>query len=135
VIEKLQDLGYYVVPVDARRVARDSLRYKNIREELWETAKEHFRKGTISIPNDTELIDQYANIRGVDFVAGRLKLPSKKQMKTSAQIGYSPDRADSVNLTYAVDDSIFRRNRGFEWMPKKEPEVPLFAKRSEFTGY
>lgn len=130
--DKLEKVGFSVIPILAQSRARNPLLYKNLRAEMWETVKEHFRRGTISIPNDMDLIDQYSNIKNAEFFQGQLKLPSKQQMKKT--IGCSPDRADAMNLTFAVDDNRFRRYKNM-WLPAKAPEIPLFATRNTQTGY
>jgi hypothetical protein len=109
-LDRLTKLGYRVEPVDVRRKSlRDE--YKLIRDELWGTVRNQFEKGTISIPNDQELINQLSSVKAKDDYSksAEIQIQSKKDMKKAASVGYSPDDADALCLTYAVPDVLLKR--------------------------
>jgi hypothetical protein len=133
-IGTLRNLGCEIEPIDVRRTARNRDEYELVRDELWGTLKTHFEKGTISIPNDQELIDQLGSIKvkGYDK-RGRMKIPPKKDMRKDDSIGGSPDEADAICLTYAIPDEMLKRKSIDEddirdWQRRNK-------KRNSVTGY
>jgi hypothetical protein len=133
----LRAQGYRVETVDVRRTARNRDIYDSRRDELWGTLKEHFEKGTISIPNDQELIDQLGSIKIKDYVkGGKIKMPSKKDMRKSDSVGGSPDEADAICLTYAVDDALLRKIYLEDYDEDEERKYrQRNIKRNRVTGY
>jgi hypothetical protein len=129
----LERLGYRVESVDVRRKARNRDEYELVRDELWGTLKKHFQDGTISIPNDQELIDQLGSIKVKDYVKGKMKIPSKKDMRKADSIGGSPDEADAVCLTYAVPDELLRKIHQVDDDDDRERSKPQL--RNRVTGY
>jgi hypothetical protein len=139
-IDRLTALGYRVNPVDVRRTARDRDRYLKVRDELWGTLREQFENGTISIPNDQELIDQLGSIKAKDDYdkRGQIQIQSKKAMKKSDSVGGSPDEADAVCLTYAIPDELLRRVSQLDEDEDLERERKIKKQnvtRNKVTGY
>ena len=101
VYDRLREITNKVFPVDVRRTSRNAERFNKMRDELWWKVREEFEKGTISIPNDLDLIDQLAMMK-YDTETGKIKVESKKQLKTRGED--SPDEADALCLTYYLPD-------------------------------
>jgi hypothetical protein len=131
----LRDLGYRVEAVDVRRTARNKDRYKLVRDELWGTLQEKFEKGEISIPNDQELIDQLSSIKIKDYDRKAAQMmPSKKELKKADSIGHSPDEADALVLTYAIDDYLLKRIGQTDEDDERDRRRPRRI-RNRVTGY
>lgn len=104
VYDRLRENGKRVYPVDVRRAARDETRFKALRDELWWKVREQFEAGTISIPNDKDLIDGLA-VMTYDTETGKIKVESKKKLRSRGEA--SPDEADALCMTYYLPDSVF----------------------------
>ncbi len=110
VYNRLKELGHSrVYPVDVRSTARNNDRFHRLRDEIWWTLREQFEKGTISIPNDDELICELTTIKYEPESNGKVKVEGKKEMKRRGL--ESPDKADALCLTYYLPESTFRRER------------------------
>lgn len=110
VYDRLSEQGFKVCAVDVRRKPRDAERFERTRDELWWKLREQFEKGIISIPNDQGLIDQLTTIKVKKYTSqGAMSIPTKAEMKRSGSIGFSPDEADALCLTYYYDDAVFRQ--------------------------
>jgi hypothetical protein len=96
-----------VKAVDVRRTARNEQRFVRLRDELWWKARDMFEAGNISIPNDTELIDQLSSVKWSEQ-NGRIKVQGKKEMKAHGKD--SPDEADALCLTFHYRDDTFRKD-------------------------
>lgn len=133
-LNRSKDIRPILEAIDVRRYARNRQRFQFVRDELWWTLRDQFEKGMISIPNDQELIDQLGSIRIKDYAAdGLMKVPTKAQMKRKESIGYSPDEADAICLTYAIPDELICKRGQLiddEW---DESDAPF--QRDAITGY
>ena len=58
VYTRLREQGYPAVSVVVSETANDKAQFGNKRNELWHTLRKQFQDGTISIPNDQDLIDE-----------------------------------------------------------------------------
>jgi phage terminase large subunit len=83
-------------------------RYYNRRAEMWFRMADHIKKG-LALPNMPELIPELTEPR-YGFKGGKMIIEEKDQLKK--RLGYSPDLADALALTYAWPD-----------MPKAEVEA------------
>ncbi|MBV6340457.1 hypothetical protein HWQ67_02550, partial [Candidatus Magnetobacterium casensis] len=99
-------LGSCVEAADCRRKADDSQRFVNKRAEMYWILRTQFEKGCISIPNDTDLIDQLTAMKAT-YESGKVKIIEKSKLK--AELGHSPDECDSLALTYYFDDIMLTR--------------------------
>jgi len=123
-----------VYSADVRRNSSNKRKWKLVRDELWSELRERFRLGEIEVPDDHALLDQLGSIKVRDYSAtGIVKIPSKAQMKRD--IGYSPDEADALCLTYAIPDEILL-------MQSRMPDQVIYdnddsdnALRDPVTGY
>ena len=103
---RLRELGYKVQAVDARKAPRRPDQFKKFRDEIWWTLRDRFEEGTISIPNDQDLIDQLGSIKYAPESDGTVKVEGKKEMKQRGMA--SPDEADALCIAFAITDRLYR---------------------------
>lgn len=85
-----------------------NVKYRRLRDELWWKVREKFEEGTISIPNDDELIGELSTIKWKPeqlSVNGQIVIEGKPEMRKRGLP--SPNKADALCLTYATNDSAF----------------------------
>jgi phage terminase large subunit len=124
---RLRELGKKVLPVDVRRTAKRPERFQRVRDELWWTLREQFENGTISIPNDRELVNQLDVMTYEPDSTGKIKIESKKSLRTRGE--HSPDEADALCMTYYLPESTFRPQEKdpYDDYKEKEPETSWMA--------
>jgi len=105
-----------VVDVNSASRLADGSHY-NVRAFMWAQMKEWMREG--SIPNDNDLKVDLTALR-YGFRAGELLLESKEDAKRRGV--KSPDRADSLALTFAVP-TIVKTDRNIKRLPKYKGTV------------
>jgi hypothetical protein len=93
---------------DARERAKDEVRFFNRRAEAYWTVRDLFEAGSISIPEDQELINELSAI--TYDPSNRNKIGDKKDLRKKLG-GASPDKADALALSYYVDDRQFASNK------------------------
>lgn len=98
VVDRLRQLGFNVVEVNAGSSSSDPARYKNLRAEMWAKMKEWLRDRG-SIPTDEPLMDDLSAPSYKFDVSNRLQLESKDEMKSRGIP--SPDTGDALSLTFA----------------------------------
>jgi len=98
VVDYLKNLNYPVVGVNAGRRAEDPARFVNLRAEMWYRMKEWIEAGC-DIPDDTELGEQLVGLEYDYTPKEQIRLEKKEDMKSRGMS--SPDRADSLALTFA----------------------------------
>ncbi|TAN40585.1 MAG: hypothetical protein EPN22_17270 [Nitrospirae bacterium] len=94
--------GAAIQAADARRTADRDDKYFNKRAEMYDRVREAFERGVISIPDDSDLIDQLSVIQ-VEYVGSKMKVLDKKKLKKLIKDGHSPDEADALALTFYRD--------------------------------
>jgi hypothetical protein len=100
VIDRLRQMGMpNVMEVNFGGAAIDSTRYANIRAEMYFKILAWLKSGGC-IPNDTDLKSELTVTEYKYTQAGKIILQPKEQIKELT--GRSPDRADSLALTFAV---------------------------------
>lgn len=125
VVDRLRQLRLPVEAVNFGGAAIDSARFKNKRAELYWTLRELLEAGTVSLPDDDELITDLAAIRFTFDQAGKVLIEPKDEARR--RLGRSPDRADALVL--AVGDGVGLPDR----VPIVVPfTIPLYA--SAFGG-
>lgn len=101
VVDTLRAMNFVnVIDVQAAGRARDERKHANVRAELWAGMRDWLTAGGL-IPDDDELS---ADLTAPDFLfdaRGRILLEKKDSIR--ARLGRSPDRADSLALTFAVE--------------------------------
>jgi hypothetical protein len=99
VIDSLIQAGYSPLEVNFSGKAIDP-RYFNKRSEMWFLMAEWVKRGGC-LPNDPELVKELTTPT-YSFQNGKFRLEEKDQIK--ARLGFSPDRADSLALTFSMPD-------------------------------
>jgi len=100
VIDRLRQMGFEnVFEVNFAGAAIDKERYANIRAEIYFALAEWMRQGG-SIPDDTDLKTELTVTEYKFTPGGKIILQPKEEIKELT--GRSPDRADSLALTFAV---------------------------------
>jgi hypothetical protein len=116
---ELRRLGKRVYPVDVRRTAPHKERFDRLRDELWWKLRDDFQSGTISIPNNPNLIAQLSVIRYSED-NGKVKVEGKKSLKGRGE--HSPDEADAVMHTKYIEGAVFRKPKKSDYYEDEEPE-------------
>lgn len=96
---RLHELKCYVNKIIFGGTAQDSDHFINIRAEMYDNLRKRFEAGTISIPDDQDLIAQLSSIRFKIASDKKLQIVSKEEMKRTYHLK-SPDRADSLALAF-----------------------------------
>lgn len=99
VIDNLKSVGFPAVGVNFSSPGIDK-RYKNRRAEMWLSMADWVRRGGALPPID-QLIPELT-VPQYTFSGNQFILQEKDQIK--AELGYSPDLADALALTFAVPD-------------------------------
>jgi hypothetical protein len=97
--DRLKELGYPAVPVNAGASSSDPSKWQNLRCELYWTMRELFQTGAIAGPLDDVAMGQGASVRGT--YQSRYQMPvieSKDQAK--ARGVSSPDRFEALLLAF-----------------------------------
>jgi len=112
VIDRLRQLGDVVFEIPFGGKAHDGTvnGYANRRAEMWDTMRKWIEDGG-AIPNDPELVKELAAVTYAYDGQSRLKLESKETIRE--RVGFSPDRADALALTFAepvvsANDPMYR---------------------------
>jgi hypothetical protein len=100
VIDRLRQLGDTVIEVPFGGQALDHTvnGYANRRAEMWDNLRKWLQSGA-AIPDDYELTKELAAPTYTYDGQSRLKLESKEVIRE--RVGFSPDRADALALTFA----------------------------------
>lgn len=99
VIDNLRAVGFNAIPVNFSAPGFDK-RYKNRRAEMWLTMAEWIKSGG-SLPPIDQLIPELTTPEYM-FAGNQFIMEEKKQIKE--RLGFSPDLADALALTFAVPD-------------------------------
>jgi len=111
VVDRLRDLGFRVVDVNAGTRALDPARFANLRAEMWSKVRDWLKAGG-ALPEDARtLADDLAAPEYAFDDKGRLRLEKKEDMKSRGLP--SPDFGDALALTFAQPVSLaaFDANR------------------------
>ena len=100
VIDRLRQLGDTVieVPFGGQALDHGVNGYANRRAEMWDSLRKWLRDGG-AIPDDYELTKELAAPTYTYDGQSRLKLETKEVIRE--RVGFSPDRADALALTFA----------------------------------
>jgi len=112
VIDRLRDLGYKIIEIHPGSAAREHEHYVNKRAEYWAAMRDWIYEEGV-LPNDPDLKAQLVSIQySLDRHEQRIKLESKEDMSKRGLP--SPDKGDSLALTFAVKVARRDRSRAFE---------------------
>jgi hypothetical protein len=102
VIDRLRQLGspsaIIEVPFGGQAIDHTVNGYANRRAEMWDNMRKWLQQGG-AIPDDYELTKELAAVTYTYDGQSRLKLESKEVIRE--RVGFSPDRADALALTFA----------------------------------
>jgi len=119
--------------------ANDHAQYGSKRNELWQTLRQQFQDGTISIPRDEDLIDELSSMKvHPPDSSGVMRVFSKAEWRKNCQIGRemgSPDRADSLCLTFAGGVRYKSADGGGAWQEDRYLEKNQYRACNPITGY
>jgi hypothetical protein len=103
VVDRLAEVGWPVLDMQAGGGAVDRERFLNARAEWWWGLRERFESGDIDLdPNDDELAAQLGAMRYKYTSRGQVQIESKDEMRKRGLP--SPDRADALMLAYGFID-------------------------------
>lgn len=120
-----RDFGDMVVDVNSALRMSDGQNY-NLRAKMWRDMREWLKAGA-SIPNDNELVTDLTALQ-YSYKGGELLLESKQDAKKRGI--KSPDRADSLALTFAFPPKQVDK----DWQVPVAAQV-AWAALDEVTGY
>jgi phage terminase large subunit len=113
VYDRLREMGKRnIYAVDVRRTARNPERFHRVRDENWWRVRRAFEEGTISIPNDPELVAGLSVIKYEEDSSGKIRIREKKSTKKeldSSGAGGEMDKCDALMHTYFMEDKTFKR--------------------------
>ena len=112
IYDRLRELKVYVNGIIAGGEPMDKEHYINIRAEMYDNLRKRFEAGTISIPDDQDLIAQLSSIRFKIASDKKLQIVSKEEMKRTYKLK-SPDKADSLALCFYEP---LQRNPQIRWL-------------------
>lgn len=107
----LSDFGMPVREVMSQSKATKDIRFDGksrfarLRDQMWWSAKEWIESEAVSIPNSIPLIRELKQPTYAHNAEGRIKVEGKDEIKKRLKM--SPDYADALCLTFAVDDSRY----------------------------
>lgn len=98
-LRRIPNLSVPLIPVMWGQPAKDAEQYFNQRSECWGTMRMWLENG--QIPDSDDLAKELTSLNYGYDGRFRIQLQSKKEIKKNG--GKSPDRADSLALTYVPD--------------------------------
>jgi len=99
IYDRLREQKVYINGIIAGGEPMDKEHYVNSRAEMYDNLRKRFEAGTISIPDDQDLIAQLSSIRFKIASDKKLQIVSKEEMKRTYHLK-SPDKADSLALAF-----------------------------------
>lgn len=107
VVDRLRELGHPVFGIDAAARSPDPV-YFNLRAYMWGKMAD-WVKGEVCLPNDEELFRELSVPEMIYREDNKIMLESKEKMK--ARGIPSPDKADSLALTFAAPVGTIARDK------------------------
>lgn len=99
VYDRLREQKFMVNAIIAGGEPQDKEHYVDIRAEMYDNLRKRFEAGTISIPDNQDLIAQLSSIRFRIASDKKLRIISKEDMKRTYHLK-SPDKADALALCF-----------------------------------
>ena len=113
VVDRLRQLGFAPIDVNAAATASDDRHYANKRAEMWGRMRDWLKESGCLPPDDQTLADDLIGPEYGFDAGNRVLLERKEDMKRRGLA--SPDAADALALTFA------------EIVAWNEPEDPRYA--------
>jgi hypothetical protein len=107
-----------IMGINVGRRSEDE-RFFNMRAQIWWHAREMFKAGKVSLPNDPKLIRQLGSVMYNYRGSGKVIVEPKQD--TKRRIGQSPDRADAFLLALWATNMITYPAKDFN----REDEVEV----------
>lgn len=108
--DHLKAEGYNMVPVNSSTKANNEELYRNKRSELWFDTRERAKEKRLDLSRLRKDIRERLER---ELAAPKYKSPGKKVVEDKAQmkvrLGYSPDLADGLNLSFSPDADPIER--------------------------
>jgi len=101
VCDRLRELGLPAIGVNTSESPALRVTYLNLRAELWFKLKAWLEARDVSLPKDDHLLAELVAVKYKFTSSGKLQIESKDEMRKRGLS--SPDRADAVCLTFAVE--------------------------------
>ena len=101
VCDRLRELGLPAIGVNTSESPALRVTYLNLRAELWFKLKAWLEARDVSLPKDDHLLAELVAVKYKFTSSGKLQIESKDEMRKRGLP--SPDRADAVCLTFAVE--------------------------------
>lgn len=99
VLSRVRDSGFQAIGIKFSEAAYEDHKFLNLRAEMWFSMMTWLKDGG-AIPNDAGLIQELcAPTYDNNNAANKLQLESKDKIKK--RLGFSPDKADALALTWA----------------------------------
>ena len=99
VVDRLRQLGFRTIDVNAGARAADESRFANLRVEMWSRLRDWLRDGGALVAGDEALARDLVRPTYAFDNRGRLRLESKDDMRSRGEP--SPDAGDALALTFA----------------------------------
>lgn len=126
VVDRLRQLGYGIIEVNAGERAVAHNMYTNLRAEMWCKMRDWLQAGG-KIPEDRQLIDDLTGPEYGFDAKNRIQLERKEDMKARGLA--SPDAGDALSLTFCSPVAPME-DRDDDWYDRRRP-----MGQSEVTGY
>lgn len=99
VIDRMRELGWPINELHNNARAQNPALYYNRSAELWDTAAQAIKSGSVLLPDDPVLVQQLTGRKWKRWSDGTLMLESKRDMRARGET--SPDRADAIIVALA----------------------------------
>lgn len=104
VVDRLRELGAPVRGVNVAEAPSAKGTYTNLRSELWFRVKGWLEDRGCKLPDNDRLIAELTSVRYRYMSSGKMAVESKDEMRRRGL--KSPDLADALCLSLAVDDAV-----------------------------
>jgi hypothetical protein len=118
--DQMRKMGYVVRKADSRKTPDKPDRFVNKRAEAYWTLRDAFEHGSISLPQpkswsdpDDPIVRMVRELGAIEAktVGGKIQILEKKEIRKT--LGFSPDYADALMMTFWAPDHLFRKvNKG-----------------------
>jgi len=107
--DRLREMGVKVFGINVSESTSRKEKFERLRDELWWKCRKAFEEGSISIPDDEELIYELSSVKYKIESNGKIKVESKREMRKRGMA--SPNKADALVMRFYFNDSVYRKKR------------------------